>query len=103
VLGSQGGSESQSASTDPGSQVASLPTSGRYDDPRGPGGLPLYACTSVGGQDCGQIVAAAFCSAKDYPQVASFSMINKKTQSETLSGERCTKKKCRVFEYIACQ
>lgn len=83
-------------------QVSSLST-GRYDNPVGPTGLPLYACTSVGGTDCGASVAAAFCARQDYPQAGAFAMDNRKTRAETFSGEICGKKRCRVFEYITCR
>jgi hypothetical protein len=74
----------------------------RFEDPVGPSGLRLYACTSVGGRDCGRTIAQAFCQQQGYAQSADFDVDNKKTRAETLAGEVCTKKKCKVFEFITC-
>lgn len=98
-LGSAGGSAA--VGTTP--RIAALSPAARYDNPLGAGGLPLYACTAVGGADCGQPVALAFCQRQDYPGVADFAIDNRKTRAETLSGEVCTKKRCKVFTHISCR
>jgi hypothetical protein len=75
----------------------------RFDDPKGPGGLRLYACTEVGGETCGKPVATAFCQAKGFARVGKLDTDNEKVKAETLGGEICSKKRCKVFEYIECR
>jgi hypothetical protein len=48
-------------------------------------------------------VALAFCQQQDYPQVADFAIDNRKTKAATLSGQLCTKKRCKIFTYISCR
>jgi hypothetical protein len=75
----------------------------RFDDPKGPTGLRLYACTTVGGETCGKPVATAFCQTKGFAKAGKLDTDNEKVKAETLSGEICSKKRCKVFEYIECR
>jgi hypothetical protein len=92
---------SPSAATTPKPLVAGAP--GRFKDPKGPGGLALYACTAVGGDVCERPVAVKFCQSQGFAKVAKYDTDNKKMKAVTLGGEICTKKRCRVFEYIECR
>lgn len=74
-----------------------------FENPQGPHGLRLYACTTVGGNDCGKPVAKAFCQAQGWAKADRYDTKNKKMQAETLSGDTCTKNKCKVFDFIDCE
>jgi hypothetical protein len=76
---------------------------GRFKNPVGPTGLPLYACTTIGGQTCGRPVAVKFCQAKGWSKVMGFDTVSLKVKAETIEGVLCSKKQCRVFEVIQCQ
>jgi hypothetical protein len=84
--------------------VAPTPAGGsnRYDDPTGPNGMQLYACSEVGGDKCGRNVALGFCKTQGWVKVGKYAVDNKKVQAVTLAGEVCSKKRCKVFEYIEC-
>jgi hypothetical protein len=81
------------------------PTAGqsRFENPQGPNGLRLHACTEVGGDDCGKPVAKAFCQAQGWAKVDKYDTKSKKVQAETLAGETCNKNKCKVFDFISCE
>jgi hypothetical protein len=81
---------------------APLPASQEFAPPLAKSGLPLYACQTVGGESCGGPVADAFCRKLGFAGAAGFDTDTKKVQAETLTGEKCTKKKCKVFERIVC-
>jgi hypothetical protein len=86
--------------------VALAPAAGqRFDAPSGPNGLRLYACPTVGGEDAcaSQQVADLFCTQHDAASAAGFDTSRRKVAAETLQGERCDKKKCKVFDVIECQ
>jgi hypothetical protein len=74
-----------------------------FENPQGPHGLRLYACTEVGGEDCGKPVAKAFCQAQGWAKADNYDTKSKKVQAETLAGETCTKNKCKVFDFINCE
>jgi hypothetical protein len=93
------GSSPAAPSVPPGTQ----PTQTHYENPLGPNGLRLYACTEVGGDTCGKPVAKAFCQAQGWAGADKYDTKNKKVQAETLSGQACTKNKCKVFDYIDCE
>jgi hypothetical protein len=78
------------------------PAGADYAPPKGPHGLPLYACKSIGSDECGEPVALAFCQANGWTRLNGFDTDTRKTRAETLSGETCSKKKCKLFERIAC-
>ena len=74
-----------------------------FENPQGPHGLRLYACTQVGGEDCGKSVAKAFCQAQGWAKADKYDTKSKKVQAETLTGEACDKNKCKVFDFIDCE
>lgn len=74
-----------------------------FENPQGPHGLRLYACTEVGGDDCGKPVAKAFCQAQGWAKADKYDTKSKKMQAETLTGEACDKNKCKVFDFIDCE
>lgn len=86
-------------SVPPGTQ----PTQTHYENPLGPNGLRLYACTEVGGDSCGKPVATAFCQAQGWATADNYDTKSKKVAAETLSGQACTKNKCKIFDYIDCK
>ena len=79
------------------------PTQSHFENPQGPHGLRLYACTEVGGNDCGKPVAKAFCQAQGWAKADRYDTKSKKVQAETLAGEACDKNKCKVFDFIDCE
>jgi hypothetical protein len=86
--------------------VALAPAAGqRFDAPSGPNGLRLYACPTVGGEDAcaSQQVADLFCTQHDAASAAGFDTSRRKVAAETLQGEQCEKKKCKVFDVIECR
>jgi hypothetical protein len=82
-------------------QVAALPPTTSYDDPKGPKGLPLYVCLTAQGGQCGAPAAQAFCQYKGYAKAGGYDTESQK-KAETLSGELCAEKRCKVFERIVC-
>jgi hypothetical protein len=76
----------------------------RFEAPTGPNGLRLYACASVDSDDCGsKQVADLFCAQNGSASAGGFDTSRQKVAAETLQGEKCGKKKCKVFDVIACQ
>jgi hypothetical protein len=82
---------------------APAPAGNQFTNPKGPNGLALYACTSVGSGNCGAAVAAQFCQRQGFAGAQQFSFDNKKLRAETLAGQVCSKKRCQVFEFINCR
>jgi hypothetical protein len=74
-----------------------------FENPQGPHGLRLYACTTVGGNDCGKSVAKAFCQEQGWAKADKYDTKSKKVQAETLAGDACDKNKCKVFDFIDCE
>ena len=74
-----------------------------FENPQGPHGLRLYACTQVGGNDCGKAVAKAFCQEQGWAKADKYDTKSKKVQAETLAGDACDKNKCKVFDFIDCE
>lgn len=97
----QQGTQVQSATT----QAATTSTRPqRFEKPTGPNGLRLYACPSVGSDDCAsKQVADLFCTQHALSAADGFDTSREKVAAETLQGEACTKKKCKVFDVIACR
>jgi hypothetical protein len=86
----------------PAPDPAPAPATQQYAPPYTKSGARLYACQTVGGTECGQPVAAAFCQSQGFVQAQSFNDATEKTPAETLAGEKCGKKKCKVFTQIVC-
>jgi hypothetical protein len=76
---------------------------GQFDKPVGPHGLRLYACTTIDGTGCEKAAAQAFCQAKGFAKAVHYHEDSEATTAETLTGEACNKKECRVFVSIVCQ
>lgn len=100
--------DTQSAAPEPGQPTAPQPVptpqgSNRFEKPTGPSGMRLYACTAIGGDECGSPVADAFCRAQGWAEADKFDVDSKKEPAETMAGEVCTKNKCKTFDYIKCE
>ncbi|MEZ5830472.1 MAG: hypothetical protein R3D05_04785 [Dongiaceae bacterium] len=108
-------------STAPVSDVPTVPVSTQPDQPQQPtqtsrqaykppltaNGNRLFACTSPDGDNCGKDdakeIAKAFCQKQGYKNVDGIDIDNKKVKAETLDGQFCTGKKCKVFSKIVCK
>ncbi|WP_374371945.1 hypothetical protein [Dongia sp.] len=77
--------------------------SSRFKKPMGPNGLRLHACTTLDGNECGRPAADAFCRSQGWAEADKYDVDSKKEVAETLSGEQCTKNKCKLFDYIECE
>jgi hypothetical protein len=76
----------------------------RFEAPTGPNGLRLYACPTVGAEDCAsQQVADRFCVRYEGKAATGFEISRRSIAAETLQGETCSKKRCKVFDVIECQ
>jgi hypothetical protein len=82
--------------------AAPLPESQVFENPTSQNGLRLHACLSANGDGCGKPAADYFCRQQGFAGTTGFNTDTKKVQAETPRGEPCTKKKCKVFERIAC-
>ncbi len=98
-----GSSPAPAPSVPPTTPPGTPPTQTHYENPQGPNGLRLYACTEIGGDSCGKPVATAFCQAQGWAKAHNYDTKSKKVQAETLSGQTCTKNKCKVFDFINCE
>jgi hypothetical protein len=78
-----------------------------YKPPLTANGNRLFACQSLDGDDCGKgdakSIAQAFCQKQGFSAVDDIDTDNKKVKAETLDGQYCTKKKCKVFDKIVCK
>jgi len=93
-------------STDPAGDQPTQSSRQAYKPPLTENGNRLFACQDPDGEDCGKgdakEVANAFCEKQGYSSVDEIDVDTKKTKAETLDGEFCTKKKCKVFKKIVC-
>jgi hypothetical protein len=91
-------------STDPGTPL--LEASQEYERPLTANGNRLFACEKLDGDDCGKgdynTIALAFCQKMGFAEVSHLEVDSKKVKAETLDGQYCSKKKCKVFEEIDC-
>jgi hypothetical protein len=78
------------------------PASQQYAPPMSKNGLRLYACQSLDGKVCEQPVADMFCQQQEFVRADAFKTGKTKDPTETIAGEACTKKTCRVFNTIVC-
>ena len=83
-------------------QLAALPPPQRFAPPKGPHGLPLLACLTADGQQCGAPAALAFCQAQGYQRAGGFNTDKRKGNFETLSGQPCAEKRCKIFTELTC-
>ena len=83
------------------------PKSQAYTPPLTANGNRLFACLELDGDDCGKgdhgSIAKAFCAKQGYSQASDLDVDSKKVKAETLEGQYCTKKKCKVFDKIVCE
>lgn len=98
------------ASTDQGTGQPQQPTQSArqaYKPPLTANGNRLFACQSVDGDNCGKgdakNIAQAFCQKQGFSAVDDIDTDNKKVKAETLDGQYCTKKRCKVFDKIVCK
>jgi hypothetical protein len=77
-----------------------------YKPPLTTGGNRLFACEKLDGDDCGkgdyQTIATAFCRKEGFVGAGHIEVDSRKVKAETLDGQFCSKKKCKVFDQIIC-
>jgi hypothetical protein len=78
------------------------PLSQTYEPPLTKSGKRLHACKDLSGDVCGALVATAFCQLQGFLTADDIDTNTEKVSAETLGGEQCTKKKCKVFDRIVC-
>ncbi|NJO34556.1 MAG: PQQ-like beta-propeller repeat protein [Rhodospirillales bacterium] len=78
-----------------------------YKPPFTTNGNRLFACEELDGDDCGKgdyrSIAKAFCAKNGFANADDIDVDSKKVKAETLDGQYCTKKKCKVFDQIVCR
>lgn len=78
-----------------------------YKPPLTTNGNRLFACENPDGDDCGKgdakEIAKAFCAKQGFTGVDDIDTDTKKVKAETLDGQLCTQKKCKVFSKIVCE
>jgi hypothetical protein len=85
--------------TEPATVASSI---SRFEEPRTGSGQRLYACTDDD-EGCGKPVADAFCQQQGFATATAFNTDRRKGPAQTLEGAyTCTKKKCKVFDFITC-
>ena len=91
--------------TDPAPQPTSQAQA--YSPPLTASGNRLFACEELDGDDCGKgdyrSIAKAFCAKNGFAEADDVDVDNKKVKAETLDGQFCSKKKCKVFDKIVCK
>jgi hypothetical protein len=77
-----------------------------YKPPLLADGNRLFACEKLDGDDCGKgdygAIAIAFCQKMGFVGAGHIEVDSKKVKAETLDGQYCSKKKCKVFDQIIC-
>jgi hypothetical protein len=77
-----------------------------YAPPLTTNGNRLFACEKLDGDDCGKgdhrSIAKAFCAKNGFANADNIDVDSKKVKAETLDGQYCIKKKCKVFDQIVC-
>jgi outer membrane protein assembly factor BamB len=103
VVDTNGGGIFQDGGT-PTPQTAQSQT---YKPPLTANNNRLFACEKLDGDDCGKgdyrSIAKAFCSKQGFAEAADIKVDSEKVKAETLDGQFCSKKKCKVFEQIVCK
>ena len=78
-----------------------------FEPPLTAAGNRLFACLKLDGDDCGNAqmrdVAENFCRTQGFDRAEDLDVESKRVVAETLDGRFCSKKKCRVYERIACR
>lgn len=79
-------------------------TSYVFSSPQAPNGMPLDYCLQYGDmKSCGQPAEDAFCRSKGYSAAIGNKGYTLRTETATMSGARCTWKRCWAFASIQCQ
>jgi hypothetical protein len=94
----------------PGATVVSTDTATQdskpYKPPMTASGNRLFACEELDGDNCGKgdydTIATAFCKKEGFIGAGHIEVDSKKVKAETLDGQFCSKKKCKVFDQIIC-
>ena len=101
----QATSEPPSTGTDQPTQTAST-GSKAYKPPLTASGNRLLACSDTEGDNCGKsdakAIALAFCQKQGFSAVEKIDTDTRKGAAESLDGQLCGKKKCKVFDKIVC-
>ena len=83
-----------------------LPTK-TYKPPMTADGNRLFECLDLDGDDCGNSqhreVAESFCRSQGFERAEDLDVDSKRGTAETLEGQLCSKKKCKVFDKIVCR
>jgi hypothetical protein len=113
VLSDGVGPDQQLLTESPPVDVQSMPTiqpdlpSKTYKPPMTAGGNRLFACLALDGDDCGisqhRAVAEAFCRGQGFDRAEDLDVDSKRGTAQTLEGQLCVKKKCKVFDKIVCR
>jgi hypothetical protein len=78
-----------------------------YKPPLTASGNRLFACLELDGDDCGnsqqRAIAEAFCRSQGFDRAVDLDINSTRGTAETLDGQLCSKKKCKVFGYIVCR
>lgn len=89
-----------------GTPTAPTAQSQSYKPPMTPNNNRLFACEELDGDDCGKgdhrAISLAFCMKQGFTKADDFDVDSKKVRAETLSGQFCSKSKCKVFDEIVC-
>jgi hypothetical protein len=97
--------EPRTIATDPGSNTQ--PAAQTYKPPLTANGNRLFACEELDQDDCGKgdytDISLAWCQKQGYVKAKGYDVDSRKVKAETLSGQFCSKNKCKVFDTIACE
>ena len=78
-----------------------------YKPPLTAGGNRLFACMDLTGDDCGNSqhreIAENFCRSQGFDRAVDLDVDSRRGRAETLEGQLCSKKKCKVFDFIVCK
>jgi outer membrane protein assembly factor BamB len=78
-----------------------------YKPPLTAGGNRLLACLDLDGDDCGnsqqRAIAENFCRSQGFDRAVELDVDSRRGTAETLDGQLCSKKKCKVFDFIVCR
>ncbi|HEV8391877.1 MAG TPA: hypothetical protein VGQ35_18640 [Dongiaceae bacterium] len=92
------------ATTDTGPPTR--PRSQTYEPPLTTNGNRLFACQELDGDDCDKgdykKISLAWCRKQGYPTVNDYDVDHERIKAETLDRRYCSKKKCKVFDWIDC-
>ena len=78
-----------------------------FKPPHTASGNRLFACQELDGDNCEnsqqRLIAENFCVSQGFARVAELDVDSRRGVAETLDGQLCSKKKCKVFDLIVCQ